>query len=233
MPLAISVQLLLADLAPPPGLPRGQDREPDARLGQHLQRLDVDGGLGQPHSLGVAAEAVAEVGDPPAHLCFLVSCTSQRKNHVIVRLRQRIAVTAPPILAEPVGLDDSLEGLRRLVGHPLQERGAEVEADPRIVIQEVDDASLAIEQAGPRVRGVALVGDPLVPVVKRGRRVLNLDDAQPGILAGGLVKVAVDAEISGMAHRQARFAAGHRWGQGPHRPSLAVRSGLETIAVRS
>jgi hypothetical protein len=45
----------------------------DAVLGEHLERLGVDRGLGQPHPLGLAAEAVLEVADPPAHLGALVA----------------------------------------------------------------------------------------------------------------------------------------------------------------
>ena len=126
---------LLAELAPPPGLPGGQDREPDSRLGQDLQRLDVHGGLGQPHPLGITAEPVAEIGDSPPHLGLLVPRAGQRQDHVVVDLRQRVAVPAPPLLAEPVGLDDSLQHLGSGVGHPLQQRGAEVEADPCIIVK--------------------------------------------------------------------------------------------------
>ena len=64
--------VLLAELAPPPRLPGRQDREVNAGLGQDLQRLDVDGRLGQPHPLGITAEAMAEIGDAPEHLGLLV-----------------------------------------------------------------------------------------------------------------------------------------------------------------
>ena len=141
----------------------------------------------------------------PEHLGLLVARAGQGQDHVIVDLGQRVAVPPPPLLAEAVGLDDALQHLGGGLGHPVQERRAEVEADPGIVVQEIDDPPLAVEQPGPGVGGVAFVGDPLVPVVERGGRVLDLDDAEPGVLARGLVEVAVDADVSGMAHAEARF----------------------------
>ena len=124
---------------------------------------------------------------------------------MIVNLGQRIAVAAAPLPAQPVGLDDPLVDLGRGVGHPLEERRAEIEADPGIVVQEVDDPPLAVEQPRARVGGVALAGDPLVPVVEGGGGVLDLDDVEPGILARRLVEVAVDADIAGMAHALTGF----------------------------
>ena len=197
--------VLLAELAPPPSLRGRQDREVNAGLGQDFQRLHVDGRLGQPHSLGITAEAMPEIGDAPEHLGLLVPGAGQGQDHVVVDLGERIAMPPPPLLAQPVGLDNARQSLRGGVGHPLQERGAEVEADPGVVVQEVDDSPLAVEQSGPGVGSVALVGDPLVPVVKRGRRVLHLDNPQPRVLAGGLVEVPMDADISGLAHAGARF----------------------------
>ena len=141
MPPPISTHALLADLPPPFRLAGRQDRERDARLGQGLQRRHVHGRLGQPHSLRLAAEPVAEVGDPPEHLRLLVSAAGQRQDHVIVNLRQRVAVPPAPLLAEAVGLDETRQHVRCGFGHPLQQRGAEVEADPGIIVQEVDDPS--------------------------------------------------------------------------------------------
>ena len=57
-----------AGLADARGLARGEDGEADTLLGEHLERLAVDGGLGQPHARRLAAEAVPEVRDAPAHL---------------------------------------------------------------------------------------------------------------------------------------------------------------------
>src|SRR2546425_1088547 len=54
-------------------LMRREDREREAGLRQHLERLVVDGGFREPHPFGVAAEAQAKVFDAPAHLRGLVA----------------------------------------------------------------------------------------------------------------------------------------------------------------
>jgi hypothetical protein len=60
--------------------------------GQRLERRGVDRALGQPHALGRAAEAVAEVGQPPAHLGAAIARRAQRHDQVAVGLGQRRAV---------------------------------------------------------------------------------------------------------------------------------------------
>ena len=64
---------LRAQLPPPPRLPRRQDREPDARLGQHLERLDVDGRLGQPHPFGSRPKRWRKSAIAPG-TCVSLSC---------------------------------------------------------------------------------------------------------------------------------------------------------------
>ena len=71
-----------------------QDREPDAGGGQRLERAEIDGRLGQPHPFGVAAEAVAEVGDAPVHLGPLVVHAGQRHDDMVIHLGQSVAVPA-------------------------------------------------------------------------------------------------------------------------------------------
>ena len=154
----IVLPVLRPELPPPPRLAGRQDREPDAGLRQHLQRLDVDGRLGQPHPLGVAAEAMAEVGDAPEHLRLLVVPAGQRHDDVVVNLGQRVAVPAAALAAEAVGLDDPLEDVGGVLGHPGKEGRPEVEAHPGIVVQEMDDPPLRSRAAGTACWGRSIRG---------------------------------------------------------------------------
>jgi hypothetical protein len=79
---------------------------------------------------------------------------------------------------------------------PGEEGGAEVEADPGVVVDDPADHLLVVEDARGGVRLVALVGDPLVPVVERVGRILQLDVLEPGVFPGGLIEMAVDADVS-------------------------------------
>ena len=71
---------------------RREDREADARLGQDLERLQIDRGFRQPHPLGGAAEASFEVARAPADLATLVPPVPERRDHVVVHLGQGRAV---------------------------------------------------------------------------------------------------------------------------------------------
>ena len=81
---------------------------------------------------------------------------------------------------------------------PAQQSGAEVEAHPRIVVDDADDLVFEIRDAGGSVGGVALRGDAVVPVVIRSCGFLNLDRLQPGVFAWRLVEMAMDAHIAGL-----------------------------------
>ena len=78
----------------------------DPLRGQRFERVDVDRRLRQPHPLRLAAEAVLEVADAPAHLRALVARVRQRQDHVVVRLRDRRAVAAEALAADAVGVED-------------------------------------------------------------------------------------------------------------------------------
>jgi hypothetical protein len=84
--------------------------------------------------------------------------------------------------------------------NPGKERGAEVEADLGIVINDLYNPFLRIQDTGSRVRGVALLRDPLVPIVEGIGRILELDLLQPWIFPGRLVEVTVYAYISVHKH---------------------------------
>src|SRR5260370_143365 len=90
-----------------------------------------------------------------------------------------------------------LSGAGGLVVEPGEEAGAEVVADPRVVVHDADDFVLLVGDAGGSVGGVTLGGDAVVPVVVGGGGVLDLYGFEPGVFAGGLIEVAVDGEEAG------------------------------------
>ena len=189
------------------GLMGRQDRELHAGLGEHLERLVVHRGLGKPEPLGLPPEPRAEVVDPPAHLRDLVAARGERHDHVVEDLRARVAMT-PGRDARAVGLDDLRVHVRPVALEPGEERRPDVERDLLEVVDDVEHAVLLVDAAGRRVRRVALRGHPLVPVVLRRRRVLDLDRLEPGILPRRLVEVAVDddraVQNSSMPRRNSR-----------------------------
>src|SRR5437762_7558593 len=180
-----------------PRLVRRQNREPESGVGEHLERLVVDGRLRQPAALGLAAEARPEVLDAPPDLRHLVAAERQRHDHMVVDLGDGVAVAAPRGRARPVRRDDLGVDVGPVAVEPGQECGTRVERDLFEVVDDVEDAILAVHAPRGRVGRVALGGDPLVPVVERRCRVLHLDGFEPGVLAGRLVEVAVDDDRAG------------------------------------
>jgi len=100
------------------------------------------------------------------------------------------------LLALAIGIEDGLIGVGRAIGHPGQERGANVEADSRVIVDNSSDAVVRTQNARRRVGRVTLGGDALVPVVIGVRGVLHLDDFEPGVLARWLIKMTVNTKIS-------------------------------------
>ena len=180
-------------------LARRQDREPHALLGQHLQHPVVDRGLGEPHALGLAAEAVTEVGLAPTHLRAEVTVVAERQDGVPVGLGYG------PTLAL-VGGQDALVGLRGVGLQPRQQGRSHVEGQVLVVVDDGDDAAGLVEDAGPAVGAVRLGGDAGVPVVERGGRHLAGHHLCPGVLPGRLVEVAVEHE-SDVRHSSPRLEA--------------------------
>ena len=60
--------LVVSDFADAGALVGGEDGVLDTLLGEEVEDGAGDGGFGEPHALGAAAEAVLEVGDAPADL---------------------------------------------------------------------------------------------------------------------------------------------------------------------
>jgi hypothetical protein len=170
---------------------RRQDGELHARLGEHFERFVVDRRLGQPEAFRLSPEARAEIFDAPAHLGDLVAAGGQRHDHVVEDLRARVAVAARGD-AGAVGFEDLRVHVRAVPLEPREQRRPDVERDLLEVVDDVEDAVLFVDAPGRGVRRVALGAHPLVPVVMRSRRVLDLDRFEPGILARRLVEVTVD-----------------------------------------
>ena len=177
-------------------LVRREDREQDSVLGQQVERVEVDCRLGEPHPLGLPAEAALEVADTPEDLRLLVAPVRQRHDHVVVRLRESGAVAGEALAARDVGREDLRVGFGRLPLEPREERRAEVEADPRVVVLDLHDPAGVVENPRRRVGCVTLRRDPLVPVVVGRRGILKLDLLEPGVLARGLVEMSVNADVS-------------------------------------
>jgi hypothetical protein len=179
--------------AHPGRLVRGQDGEFDPALGQRRQGPQVHRSLRQPQALGRAAEAPPEVGDTPAHLGHQVPGGCQGKDGVVVGLSHGVAV-AQGRHAGPVGGDDPRVGLRCVALEPPRQGGSHIEGDALVVVDDADDPTAVVEDAGRGVGRIALGGHALVPVVCRRGGVLDLDHLQPRVLPGRLVEMAVDAE---------------------------------------
>jgi len=99
-------------------LARSQDGVEDSIFRENFEGFGVDGGFGQPHAFGAAFEAMFEVGDAPFDLGNFIAAVGQRKNHVVVGLRDRGTVAAKFGGAQTVGFEEGFVNARGLVFHP-------------------------------------------------------------------------------------------------------------------
>ncbi len=214
---AVLRELWRNDRAGARALVRGEEDEADIVLGEEVEGFGIDGGFGEPHAFRHAAEAVLEVSDAPANLRDAVAGGGEGHDEVVVGLGHGRSVAGKAGLAAPIGMDDGVMDASGVLLQPGKQRRAEVEAHPGVVIQDADDLVLAVDDAGCAVRGVALGGNALVPVVPGGGGLLGFDGFEPRILARGLVEVSVDAngsvghESPGF-HRTGRCGCGRRPG---------------------
>ena len=91
------------------GLPRRQDGEGEALLGQQLQRLLVGCRLGQPQAFRGVAVAPVEVAHAPGDLQALLPRCGEWQDGVMVGLGEGIAV-AGAVVRGPRSGGDELEG---------------------------------------------------------------------------------------------------------------------------
>src|SRR6185312_2310927 len=174
----------------------GEDDEADAFVGKQFQRDGIDGGFREPHAFGHALKAVLEVGDAPANLGEAVAGGGQRQDDVVVHLGHGRAVTAEALLTIGVGIKNFAVDAARVDLKPGEEGGAEVEAHAAVVVENTDDTVLGVDDAGGSVGSVALSGDALIPIVIGSGGVLRFYGFKPGILAGRLIEVAMNADIA-------------------------------------
>src|ERR1019366_3462076 len=104
--------------------------------------------------------------------------------------------TGEALLTFAVGVENGLIGVRCAVGHPGEQRGADVEADPRIVVNDACNAVVRSQDAGSSVGSVTLGGDALIPVMIRIGGFLELDGLEPGIFPGRLIKMTMNTRIA-------------------------------------
>src|SRR6185312_12622229 len=185
-----------SDVAVSPRLVGRENRELDAQLSHHVQRLKIDRSLGQPHAFGSASEAVLEIADSPQDLSVPVMVVGQRQDHMVVSLRDRRSMAGESFLTQSVGFQNCAIDLRLLHFHPRQQGWAKVEADFGVVVGDFRDLSFTVENARGGIRRVALGSDALVPIVEGISRVLQFDGFKPRILSRRLIKVAMNADIS-------------------------------------
>jgi hypothetical protein len=173
-----------------------QHRERHALGGQVLEGGDVDRALRQPHPDRIATEVVAKVGHAPAHLGRAIARRAQRHDEVTVGLGQRRAVTGGGEAGAIGGLQRR-QDVRRVARQVGQERGPEVPAHARVVVDDLDDLAFAVDDPRRGVGPIALGGDPRVPVGERRRGRLRIDLVEPRVLARRLIEVTVDADVAG------------------------------------
>ncbi len=212
---------VVAQGADPPALMRRQHGEPDAMLGEEVEGLGIRGGFGQPHALRRDPVVKLVIGYAPANLRDLVAAVGQGHDGVVVDLRHRRAVSLEVLAAAPLAVEDHAVGARRIFLQPAQKRGAEVEADARVVVHDPRDLVFDVDYPGSAVGGVALGADALVPVVVGSSGVLGLDGFQPRILTRRLIKVTVNADKALAGGHEHFPIAGRRRERGARPPDYS------------
>ncbi len=178
-----------------------QDGKADAQLRQHLQGFQVYGGFGEPHAFGRASEAALEVANAPQHLRMFIAPAGQGQDQVVVGLGYGRTMAGKQLPALLVSVQYLGVGVGGVVLHPGKQGGSEIEADAGIVVNDLDDVSLVVEDAGGRVGRITLRRDALVPVVVGVGGILDFHRFQPGVFPRRLIEVTMDAEISFHAPR--------------------------------
>src|SRR5260370_33726044 len=119
-----------------------ENDEPESRLRDSRERISVDRAFGQPDSLGPPPEAVDEILDSPSDLDFAIARRQKRQDRMVVRLRDRIAVTVVVFDARLVGAPNRAVCHLTVVLKPGCARRAEVEGERLIVVADTDDVPL-------------------------------------------------------------------------------------------
>ncbi len=206
----------------------GEDGELDAFLGHEVEDLAIDGGFGEPHAFGFAAEAMLEVGDAPADLGAGVALGGEGHDDVVVDLGDSGAVAAVASGGVEVGIEDHAVAAVGFFLEPGEQGGTEVEAHAAVVVEDADDLVAGVGDARGAVGGVALGGDAFVPVVVGGGGLLELDGFEPGVFTRRLVEVAVDADEADVGGGGGGGLVRHGWFSGWYWMGVVVRCQNQT-----
>jgi hypothetical protein len=114
---------------------------------------------------------------------------------MVIDLGNRIPMAQTPE-ALPVRFNDLLIDEWLLSLYPGEERGAEIETEIGIIVEDIEDLALAINDPRIPIGPVTFEGDPLIPVMKRMGALLPLNDFQPGVLSRRLIKMSMNGYIS-------------------------------------
>ena len=106
----------------------------DSLLNQAVDRFFIDAGFREPNGFGGAPEAALEFAEAPDDLRDFVARVCQRNHHVIIHLRNRVAVSVMFLAALAIRFDDVLADFRRMFLHPREQRGADIKVDMRKII---------------------------------------------------------------------------------------------------
>src|SRR5262249_27625774 len=122
------------------------------------------------------------------------------QDHVVIDLRDRVAVPAPRGGARPVRRDDLAVNLGGRAREPGEERGADVEGDLLEVVDDVENAIGVVDTARGRVRCAERRPGGIAPSGCARWRVRALDAREPWIRAGRLIEVSVGADEAPRRH---------------------------------
>ena len=173
-----------------------ENREANSEISKDVQCFEIDRGFRQPHAFRLAAEARFEIANAPEHLRVLIVPVAQRKNRMIVALRDGASMPGKSLPAFFVGVENGLIGFRLFCCHPRKQRRTEIETDLRVVVRDLLDIAVAIQNSRHPIWRVTFGRDALVPVVERICGVLQLDELEPGVLPGRLIKMSVNTDVA-------------------------------------
>ena len=166
----------------------------------------------EPESDGISPKEALEVRNAPPHFGFFVAPAGERQDDVVVRHRQRVAVTEAP-RARVVRANHRVQDVARLPLHPVEQRRTEVEAEEFVA----------------RDQGtVRFLRDPHVPIVFGRSRWLGVNLIGPRILTRWLVEVPVNDDESVHATTSAMLRS--TFGK---TPSCASRASTRCIVASS
>src|SRR5216684_3298979 len=130
-----------------------------------------------------------------------------------------------------VCLEDARTGFRMCGFEPIQERGAKIETEVQVIVDDVIDSAAPIHDASESIRTIALGMNPFVPVVIWMRAVFAIDRTRPGVFARRLVEMGVNDDRA-HAFLQGRLSPHLSMGQPEffvEEPATIVRAGRRPV----